>query len=99
MPLPEQPTPDRPHVWQQGRGLPLGERERRWQIAGFADYEVDEAGRVWHLAHADAAGHRRQGREVKRQRKPVGSEGFQLRRCGCPVWLSVASLRQLLRPA
>ena len=99
MPLPEQPSPDRPHVWQNGRNIVPGEREKRWLIEGFADYEVDEAGRLWHRAHADAAGHRRRGREVKRQRKKAGSEGYQLRRRGCAVWLSVASLRHLLRPA
>jgi hypothetical protein len=97
MPLPLQPSPDRPHAWQQGRSLPLGEREKRWLIDGFADYEVDEAGRMWHRAHADAAGHRRRGREVKRQRKKAGSEGYQLRRRGCPVWLSVSALRKLLK--
>ena len=99
MPLPQYPAHDRPHVWQNGHNLPLGERERRWAVTGFADYEVDEAGRVWHLAHADAAGHRRRGREVQRQTKAKGSQGYQLRRRGCAVWLSVASLRALLRLA
>jgi hypothetical protein len=98
MALPEQPAPDRPHAWQQGRFMPLGEREKRWKIAGFADYEVDAQGRVWHLAHADAQGHRRRGREVKRQRKQKGSEGYQLRRNGCPIWFSVDKLRELLQP-
>lgn len=99
MPLPLLPVPDRPQTWQQGRYLPLGEREKRWLIEGFAHYEVDSEGRVWHLSHADASGHRRRGREVRRQRKAKGSEGYQLRRNGCPVWFSVDSLRALLRPA
>jgi hypothetical protein len=98
MPLPLLPAPDRPQTWQQGRYLPLGEREKRWFIDGFADYEVHADGKVYHLAHADASGHRRRGREVRRQHKKAGSKGYQLRRNGCPVWFSVDKLRDLLRP-
>ena len=97
MPIPQLPDRTRPSTWQQGRYLEPGERETRWAIAGFAHYEVDAEGRVWHLAGPDAQGHRRRGREVKRQRKPAGSAGYGLRRNGCAVWVSVVELGLLLR--
>lgn len=71
------------------------EAQNPYTIEGFANYEADAAGGVWHLRHSDASGHIRQGKQL-RLANNGGTLGFFLRRNGCPVWVGLRQLRTLL---